>query len=225
LIREEFGGLMRLHSTITSPYARKVWVVAHETGLISQIERLATNPHADEYLRTDNPLCRVPTLILDDRSALFDSPVICEYFDSLHSGPKLFPPAGDERWTALRLQALGDGMLDASLSRRMETIRPASEQSSMWIARQIMAINAALDWLEARIQLLDGPIDIGQIAIGCALGYLDLRFPGEPWLKERTRIAKWNTVFQERPSMVATRYEVLKGTLPAHLVKEGPSRH
>jgi glutathione S-transferase len=116
-------------------------------------------------------------------------------------------------------------MLDASLSRRMETIRPASEQSSMWIARQIMAINAALDWLEARIQLLDGPIDIGQIAIGCALGYLDLRFPGEPWLKERTRIANWNTVFQERPSMVATRYEVLKGTLPAHLVKEGPSRH
>ena len=116
-----------LHSTITSPYARKVWVVAHETGLISQIERIATNPHADEYLRSDNPLCRVPTLILNDQSALFDSPVICEYLDSLHSGPKLFPAAGNERWAALRLQALGDGMLDASLSRRMETIGlPAS---------------------------------------------------------------------------------------------------
>ena len=127
--------------------------------------------------------------------------------------------------TALRLQALGDGMLDASLSRRMETIRPTSEQSPLWIARQIMAINAALDWLEARIQLLDGPINIGQIAIGCALGYLDLRFAGEPWLRKRTRIAKWNTLFQERPSMIATRYDVLKGTLPAHLVKEGPSRH
>jgi len=216
---------MQLHSTITSPYARKVWVVAYETGLIPQIERWPTNPHADEYLRSDNPLCRVPTLVLDDRSALFDSPVICEYLDSLHSGPKLFPPAGDERWAALRLQALGDGMLDASLSRRMETIRPASEQSPMWIARQILAINAALDWLEARIQLLDGPINIGQIAIGCALGYLDLRFAGEPWLRKRTRIAKWNTLFQERPSMIATRYDVLKGTLPAHLVKEGPSRH
>ena len=68
---------MRLHSTITSPYARKVWVVAHETGLISQIERVPTNPHVDEYLRSDNPLCRVPTLITNtDRSALFDSPVI-----------------------------------------------------------------------------------------------------------------------------------------------------
>jgi glutathione S-transferase len=216
---------MRLHSTITSPYARKVWVFAHETGLISQIERLATNPHADEYLRSDNPLCRVPTLILDDQAALFDSPVICEYLDSLHSGSKLFPPAGDERWAALRLQALGDGMLDASLSRRMETIRPASEQSPMWIARQIMATNAALDWLEARVQLLDRPIDIGQIAIGCALGYLDLRFPGEPWLEKRMRVAEWNATFQARPSMVATRYDVLKATLPARLVKEGPSRH
>ena len=216
---------MRLHSTITSPYARKVWVVAHETGLISQIERLATNPHADEYLRTDNPLCRVPTLILDDRSALFDSPVICEYLDSLHSGSKLFPPAGDERWTALRLQALGDGILDASLSHRMETIRPTSEQSPLWIARQVMAINAALDWLEARVQLLDRQIDIGQIAIGCALGYLDLRFPGEPRLEKCMGVAKWNATFQARPSMVATRYDVLKATLPAHLVKEGPSRH
>jgi glutathione S-transferase len=216
---------MRLHSTITSPYARKVWVFAHETGLISQIERLATNPHADEYLRSNNPLCRVPTLILDDQAALFDSPVICEYLDSLHSGSKLFPPAGDERWAALRLQALGDGMLDASLSRRMETIRPASEQSPMWIARQIMATNAALDWLEARVQLLDRPIDIGQIAIGCALGYLDLRFPGEPWLEKRMRVAEWNATFQARPSMVATRYDVLKATLPARLVKEGPSRH
>jgi len=142
----------------------------------------------------------------------------------LHSGPKLFPPAGDERWAALRLQALGDGMLDASLSRRMETIRPASEQSPTWIARQSMAINSALDWLEARVPLLDGPTNIGQIAIGCALGYLELRFPGEPWLEKRAGIAKWIATFQERPSMIATRYDVLKGTLPAHLVKEGPSR-
>jgi len=116
-------------------------------------------------------------------------------------------------------------MLDASLSHRMETIRPTSEQSPLWIARQVMAINAALDWLEARVQLLDRQIDIGQIAIGCALGYLDLRFPGEPWLEKRTGIAKWNTMLQERPSMIATRYDVLKGTLPSHLVKEGPSQH
>jgi glutathione S-transferase len=151
---------MRLHSTITSPYARKVWVVAHETGLISRIERVATNPHADEYLRDDNPLCRVPTLVLADGFVLFDSPVICEYLDSLHTGRKLFPPCGSERWSALRLHALGDGMLDASLSRRMEVIRPGTEQSPTWIDRQIKAVNAACAWLEERIELLDGPTTI-----------------------------------------------------------------
>ena len=161
---------MRLHSTITSPYARKVWVVAHETGLISQVERIPTNPHADEYLRDDNPLCRVPTLLLADGSALFDSPVICEYLDSLHSGTKLFPPSGPERWAALRLQALGDGMLDASHSRRMEVIRPATEQSPAWIERQIRGVDVACAWMEARRQLFDGPITSGQIAIACALG-------------------------------------------------------
>ena len=216
---------MRLHSTITSPYARKVWVVAHETGLISRIERIPTNPHADEYLRDDNPLCRVPTLVLADGSSLFDSPVICEYLDSLHNGPKLFPPSGPERWSALRLQALGDGMLDASLSRRMEMIRPANEQSAAWAARQITGVNAACAWLEARVEILGAPITIGHIAIGCALGYLDLRFSSDPWRDRYPRLADWVHVFEQRPSMVATRYDVLKETLPGHLIKEGPSRH
>src|SRR5271169_14205 len=107
---------MRMHSTITSPYARKVWVVAHETGAIDRIERIATNPHTDEYLREDNPLCRVPTLLLPDGDVLFDSPVICEYLDSLHHGPTLFPLNGPERWFALKLQALGDGILDTNIA-------------------------------------------------------------------------------------------------------------
>ena len=216
---------MRLHSTITSPYARKVWVVAHETGLISKIERIPTNPHTDEYLRDDNPLCRVPTLVLADGSTLFDSPVICEYLDNLHEGQKLFPPPGPQLWSALRLQALGDGMLDASLSRRMEVIRPATEQSPAWIERQIKGVNAACAWLEARVQILGGPTTIGHITIGCALGYLDLRFAGDPWRDKYPRLADWNTIFDARPSMVATRYDVLKQTLPSHMVKEGPSRH
>ena len=216
---------MRLHSTITSPYARKVWVVAHETGLISKIERIPTNPHTDEYLRDDNPLCRVPTLVLADGSTLFNLPVICEYLDTLHEGQKLFPPFGPQRWSALRLQALGDGMLDACLSRRMEVIRPATEQSPAWIERQIKAVNAACVWLEARIELLGGPVTIGHITIGCALGYLDLRFAGDPWRDKYPRLSGWSRIFEARPSMVATRYDVLKQTLPEHMVKEGPSRH
>jgi glutathione S-transferase len=217
---------MRMHSTITSPYARKVWVVAHETGLIDRIERIATNPHADEYLRSDNPLCRVPTLIRDDGETLFDSPVICEYLDSRHQGPKLFPSSGPARWRALRLQAVGDGLLDANLSRRNEMLRPANEQSRDWIARQMMALTAGCRWLEQHADELDQTsIDIGQIAVGCALGYFALRFPDDRWRDDCPKLSLWQERFEQRPSMIATHYETLKRTLPPELIKEGPSRH
>lgn len=216
---------MRLHTTITSPYARKVWVVAHEKGLAPRIERIATNPHVDEYLRADNPLCRVPTLLLDDGSALFDSPVICEYLDQLGEPPYLYPASGPGRWTALRLQAVGDGMLDANLSRRMEVIRPASEQSAVWIARQIKGVEAACSWLETRLDDLEGPITIGHVAVGCAVGYFDVRFPDDGWRDRFPGLAAWHAAFDLRPSMHATRHDVLRATLPPDLIKEGPSRH
>jgi glutathione S-transferase len=217
---------MRLHTTITSAYSRKVWVVAHETGLLSRIERIATNPHSDEYLRSHNPLCRVPTLLLDNDDVLFDSPVICEYLDSLHGGPRLYPPEGPARWRALRLQAIGDGMLDANVSRRNELIRPREEQSSLWIDRQIKAAFAACQWLEQRIEELeDGTVTIGHIAVGCALGYFAIRFPDDVWPQDCPKLADWHTFFERRPSMEATRYTTLKQALPAHLAKEGPSHH
>ena len=217
---------MKLHSTITSAYARKVWVVAHETGLIGRITRIPTNPHHDEYLRKDNPLCRVPALILDNGEVLFDSPVICEYLDSLHDGPKLFPAAGDARWHALRLQAVGDGILDANVSRRNEVIRDPGEQSPGWIARQIMGVEAAYAWLEERIaQLHSQPLTIGHIAVGCALGYSDVRFPGDAWRSRCPQLAAWHAAFEKRPSMAATRYASLKATLPPEMIKEGPNRH
>jgi len=217
---------MKLHTTITSAYARKVWVVAHETGLISRIERIATNPHSDEYLREYNPLCRVPTLVLDDNDVYFDSRVICEYLDSLHDGPKLFPASGNARWQALRSQALGDGILDANVSRRNEVIRPPHEQSPSWIARQIQGVEAACAWLEKRIdQIRLARLNIGHIAIGCALGYFDVRFPQDTWRSLYPRLAAWHSEFEQRPSMVATRYATLKATLPSDLIMEGPSHH
>ena len=216
---------MRLHTTITSAYARKVWVVAHERGLLDRIERLPTNPHVDEYLREDNPLCRVPTLVLDDGDVLFDSPVICEYLDSLGDGPGLFPSSGPARWRALRLQALGDGLLDANVSRRMEVIRPANERSPAWIARQIQGVDAACGWLEARLADLDGPVTIGHVAIGCALGYFDIRFEEDLWRERFPGLAGWHATFEQRPSMQATRYAALKATLPPAMIKEGPSHH
>lgn len=223
------AGAMRLHSTITSPYARKVWAVAHETGLIDRIERIPTNPHADEYLRDDNPLSRVPTLVLENGEALFDSPVICEYLDSLHAGPRLFPAEGPARWRALRLQAMADGLLDANLSRRNELQRPQHEQSPAWIERQLRAVRGACAWLEARVGMeLDdgGPVTIGHIAVACALGYFALRFPDDGWEADCPGLAAWHARFALRPSLQATRYDVLKRTLPPHLAKEGPaSRH
>jgi glutathione S-transferase len=215
---------MRMHSTITSPYARKAWAVAHEKGLFDRIERIPTNPHVDEYLRADNPLCRVPALILEDGTVLFDSPVICEYFDSIGEGPLLFP-SGTKRWQALRLQAIGDGMMDASLSRRMEVIRPSHEQSPAWIARQAKGVESACSWLEERLVDLDGPVTIGHIAIGCALGYLDLRFTDDAWRERFPGLAAWHAELEQRPCMQATRYSMLKATLPPHMIKEGPSRH
>ena len=216
---------MRLHSTITSPYARKVWVVVQEKGLADRIERVPTNPHVDEYLRQDNPLCRVPTLLRDDGSALFDSPVICEYLDQLGGAPFLFPASGEERWTALRLQAVGDGLLDANLARRMEVIRPQSEQSPAWIARQLKGIEAACAWLEKRLADFGEALTIGHVAVGCALGYFGVRFPDDGWRDRFPDLASWHAGFDARPSMYATRHDVLKATLPPELVKEGPSRH
>jgi glutathione S-transferase len=219
---------MKLHCTITSPYARKVWVVAHETGLADRIERIPTNPHRDEYLRQDNPLCRVPTLLMDDGEALFDSPVICEYLDSLHDGHKLFPASGAARWRALRLQALGDGLLDANLARRMESLRPAERQFQPWTDRQLLALGAAYVWLASRIEQLrdvqDG-MTIGHVAVACALGYTEVRFPDDDWRQRYPQLADWYSTMEERPSMVATRYLTLRKTLPPEMIKEGPATH
>ncbi|MGD9921456.1 MAG: glutathione S-transferase family protein [Pseudorhodoplanes sp.] len=215
---------MKLHSTITSAFARKVWVVAHETGLSGRIERIATNPHIDEYLREDNPLCRIPTLVLDDGDVLFDSPVICEYLDSLHSGPKLFPPTGVERWFALRLQALGDGIVDTNIARRDELARPTAEQRQDLVEHRRRGVDAGYAWLDARITEIGlAPLTIGQVAIGCALGWSLIAFPEDPWRKNHPRLAAWHADFEKRPSMAATRYDTLKRTLPAAQIKAGPA--
>ena len=118
---------MKLRYSPTSPYVRKVTVTAQETGVQPRIERVPTvTTDPASGLAKDNPLGKVPTLILDDGERLYDSPVICEYLDGLHGGAKIVPPAGPERWVALRRQALADGILDAAVLRLMETRRPAS---------------------------------------------------------------------------------------------------
>jgi glutathione S-transferase len=199
---------MKLRYHPASPYVRKCLVLAEEVGLAGRLEIVPTvTSDPANGLANDNPLGKIPALTPDDGETLFDSPVICEYLDSLHNGAKLFPASGPARWTALRRQALADGLLDAALLRRYESMRPAGEQSPTWDEKQKATIGRALDVLEAETDRLGDPakpVDIGLIAIGCALGYLDFRFAKDEWRRGRPKLTRWFEGFAKRPAMAAT---------------------
>jgi Glutathione S-transferase len=198
---------MKLFHSTTSPYVRKVMVVAIETGLDPRIERVATNIQAptDAFLAV-NPLAKVPALIADDGQLLYDSPVICAYLDSLHSGSPLFPKHAPASWQALRQQALADGILDAAVLCRWEQVmRPEPLRWPDWLARNWSKVVRGLDALEAEAAGLKAlSLNIGQIAVGCALGWLDYRFPDGDWRHDRSALAAWYEGFAGRPSMQAT---------------------
>lgn len=201
---------MQLIFSPTSPFVRKVWAMALETGLASCITRQTLSPaDPNETVYLYNPLSKVPALTTEDGINLYDSPVICEYLDSLHRGAKLYPP-GPALWTAKRREALADGLMDAAVLRVYEGRRPENERSPTWIARQTQKMKRALDALEAEAALLKGAsgtdaVTIGEIAIGCALGFLDFRFQDDRWREGRPRLAAWWQVFSERPCMVENR--------------------
>lgn len=197
---------MRLYFNPASPYVRKVRVTAHELGLSDEIELLSVSltpvsPH--EGVRSSNPIGKIPALITDDGTALYDSPVICEYLDARAGGNRIFPAVGAVRWTALRRQALADGIMDAAvLTRYEQAVRPQELRWQAWADGQFLKIGTALDALE-RESLAD-VFDIGTISIACALGYLDLRFASEGWRTTRPRLAAWAAAIVERPSLAAT---------------------
>lgn len=197
---------MKLLYSPASPYARKVLVLAHETGQAGAITVEAASPSptagAPDIAR-HNPLGKVPALILDDGTCLYDSRVICEYLDARSQGTRLFPE-GEARWDALVRQALADGLLDAALIARYERVlRPEPLRWDAWDAGQIGKITAALDRIEAVVADMP-PLDIGAVAIACALGYLDFRYPDLAWREGRPAAAAWYAVFEGRPSMMAT---------------------
>ena len=141
----------------------------------------------------------------DGGQHLYDSPGICEYLDSLHDGDKLFPAAGAPRWTALRRQALADGILDAAVTWRCETnLRPAEYRWTVWLDRQEQAVVRALDALEDEASTLTETFGIGEIAIACALGYLDFRWQEIAWRQKHPRLATWYATQETRASIVAT---------------------
>jgi glutathione S-transferase len=190
-----------------SPFARKVMVAAHESGTAGRIELIDTvvdMAQANPDVLRFNPLSKLPTLVLDDGTTLYDSRTICEYLDSLHAGPKLFP-AGPDRWDSLRRQALGDGIMDALILWRQERLKPAERQTPAWIETFADKIEAALAGLDREAGALAGiPFDIGHAALGCALGYLDVRFEDLAWRERAPQLADWHAVFEARPSALAT---------------------
>ncbi len=197
---------MKLHWSPRSPFVRKVMIVAHERGLIGRITCVRTvaamtKPHAE--LMKDNPLSKIPTLVLDDGTVLYDSPVICEYLDALDGAPKLLPREPKARMTALRRQALGDGFLDMMVALRNE--RERAQPSDIHMASTAARKAAVLESLEREAEsLTTTPFGIGHIAIGSALSYLDFRFAEENWRNGHLRLATWHAAFMARPSVRET---------------------
>lgn len=196
---------MRLYHLGTSPFVRKVLVTAIELGLDDRIERVAGDIRSpDSDYHTVNPLAKVPALERDDGSLLIDSPVICEYLDSLHDGAKLFPAEGTARFAALHLQALADGITDAAVLYNNERNRPAGERSDGFAEKQRLKAARGLDHVEANIPMLDGALNIGQIALAAGIGWIELRIGRDFWADGRPGLARWADAFAERPSMRAT---------------------
>ena len=192
---------MKIHASPASPYVRKVRALAIELGVPLEMVIVDAAAPDSDYGKI-NPIHRVPALELDDGEVLVDSPVICEYLDTVHGGG-FFPPNGPERWRVLKLQALGDGIMDAAVPRRGEVLRPAQQQSPGRLAAYERSIRQVLDALEQDVAGLHG-VNIGSLAVACALGYLDFRFPEDAWHERRPALKAWYDAFSERPSMAGT---------------------
>ncbi|SES85735.1 glutathione S-transferase N-terminal domain-containing protein [Kosakonia radicincitans] len=201
--------MMQLFFATTSAYVRKVMVCASVLGLADEIERLDSAAHPierDERIAVFNPLAKVPALRTENGLCLYDSRVICEYLNA-RAGGDLFPAQGDARWRSLARQALGDGMIDAALLARYEfSARPPEKQWQNWADAQLKKVAAALAEIESQVSSFSAhPNDIGLIAIGCALGYLDFRFAGLNWRAGHPLTAAWFALFDAHPAMATTR--------------------
>lgn len=199
---------MRLFHTSTSPFVRKVMLVLHETGLISQVETVFLRPQPwapDAELSRSNPLAKIPVLTLDDGTTIYDSRVIVEYLDSIQKGDPLVPREGRERFRVLRTQALADGILEAAILVFYEReFRPKELHWEGWLDGQSTKVRQGLDALEQEASHFGERVDLGQIAAGAAIGWLAFRgVVGDP-LAGRPHLARWYEAFATRPSMVAT---------------------
>jgi glutathione S-transferase len=204
---------MKLHWSPKSPFVRKVMIAAHELGLVDRFEKVrsvaamrAPNP----AIMADNPLSKIPTLVLDDGEPIYDSLTICEYFDALVGGGKILPATGPERWTVLTRHALGNGLLDLLILWRNERDKPSEKQTEEWLAAFAVKADVVLDRLDSIAPDLEtNAFNVAHIAIGCALSYMDFRFADLGWRNGHPNLARWHDNFASRPSVIAT--EIVDG--------------
>jgi glutathione S-transferase len=201
---------MKLFWSTRSPFVRFVMVVAHEKALADGIETqqvvvAASKPNAD--VMAHNPLNKLPTLVLDDGSTLYDSRVIAEYFDEIGTGAQLLPASGDARRDVMRQTALGVGMLDLLVGWLAEHRKPAAERDAAFNDAMALKFAAALDVLERDAVALSGrSFDMAQAAIGAALAYADFRYSDIAWREGRPALTKWFEGAAARPSFKATEH-------------------
>jgi len=196
---------MKLHWSPKSPYVRKVMIFIEELKAQTDIElvrSVAAMTQPNQSLMIDNPLSKIPTLVLNSGKSLFDSVVICEFLNDLYEGD-FFPTLGVEKWNALRWHAYGDGLLDALILWRNEREREVPLESLMK-AFEIKVL-ATLKLLENETSEINtSKFTIGIVSIVCALGYLDYRFDALKWRSVAPHLSKWYQVIQERRSVKLT---------------------
>jgi glutathione S-transferase len=198
---------MKLYYAQKSPFVRKVLVVANEIGIAERFDKLdcSTTTPINPDRSNPNPLNKLPAIELDDGTLLFDSPVVCEYLDAEFGDGSIFPSEPAAKWTALRLQALADGLLDAAVLLRYEThLRPDSLRWNEWAIGQMGKIDGALADMENYAASYGDRVDIGTISVACAVAYLDFRYKDKNWRAICPKLADWYDTFVKRPSMQAT---------------------
>ena len=191
---------MKLHYSATSPFVRKVMVAAHERGIAHRIE-WATGA---DSLCSDNPLGKVPTLILDDGRRLFDSFVIVEWLNSCGSGPNLIPADAVARSEVLRRHALADGIMEAAVASVMEHRRPEEKQWDDFLAHQRGKMERSMASLDDEVDTFAADIDLSTIAVAAALGYVSFRHGDLDWRAAHPSLARWFAEFSQRPAMIST---------------------
>lgn len=203
---------MKLFWTPASPFTRKVVVTARELGLWDQIDIAPTVWPLDwgyatvtftEGLAEANPIARIPTLVTDDGAAIGDSTLICQHLNEIAVGKSLIPD-GASRWRMWSLYAIADGLIEAQIAMRAEMLRPEGARSDGFLDKQRDRILRCFDHIEARVDELEGTLDLAQITVGIACGYQDWREWLDDFRPGRGRLAHWYTAFAERPSMRET---------------------